>query len=261
MAQAVFTQRTSLTDCRVTRSGLLAMTTGEMKPIFSMRKLAKWHIWLGWLVGVPIAMWLATGLFMTLRPIEEVRGETLRREIAPSPLVLPGSTLASPEAGLKEMRVVMQQGRPVAILSGLDGTTRRVDFATGTALPVLDAAAARALVAERIVGGDKVERLSLFPADKAPADFRRPLAVWQVRLADGTNVYVGRETGEIEAVRTRWWRAYDFAWGLHIMDLSEREDTSHPVLIFFAALSLTGALIGCVLMFRRRRSRPIRPLR
>jgi len=223
--------------------------------MISMRSLAKWHIWLGWLVGVPIAMWLATGLFMTLRPIEAVRGETLRREVASSPLVIPGSTLASPEAGLKEMRVVMQQGRPVAILTGLDGSVRRVDFATGTALPALDAAAARALVAARIAGGDQVERVTLFPADKAPADFRKPLAAWQVRLADGTNVYVGRETGEIEAVRTRWWRAYDFAWGLHIMDLREREDTSHPVLIVFAALSLTGALIGCVLMFRRRKAR------
>ncbi len=221
----------------------------------TMRSLAKWHIWLGWLVGVPIAMWLATGLFMTLRPIEQVRGETLRREVAPAPLVLPGSNLASPEAQLKDMRVVMQQGRPVAILTGLDGNVRRVDFATGAALPPLDANAARALVAARIVGGDKAERITLFPADKAPADFRRPLAVWQAQLADGTNVYVGRETGEIEAVRTRWWRAFDLAWGLHIMDLSEREDTSHPVLILFAALSLTGALIGCVLMFRRRKAR------
>ena len=224
----------------------------------TMRKLAKWHIWLGWLVGVPIAMWLATGLFMTLRPIEQVRGDQLRRGVKTPALVLPGSTLASPDAALKEMRVVMQQGRPVAILTGLDGTTRRVEFASGAALPPLEAAAARALVAERIIGGDAAERLTLFPADKTPADFGQPLAVWQVRLADGTNIYLGRETGEIEAVRTRWWRAFDFAWGLHIMDLSGREDTSHPVLILFGALSLTGALIGCVLMFRRRRARPVR---
>ncbi len=222
----------------------------------TMRSLAKWHIWLGWVVGVPIAMWLATGLFMTLRPIEEVRGETLRREVQAQALVLPGSTLAGPEAQLKEMRVVMQQGRPVAILTGLDGGLRRVDFATGAVIPPLEAAAARALVAARIAGGDKAERITLFPADKAPPDFRRLMAVWQVALAGGTNVYVGRDTGEIEAVRTRWWRAFDFAWGLHIMDLSEREDTSHPVLILFAALSLTGALIGCVLMFRRRKARP-----
>jgi hypothetical protein len=225
--------------------------------LISMRSLAKWHIWLGWLVGVPITVWLATGLVMVARPIEEVRGNHLRRETPASPLVLPGSSLAAPEAELKEMRVTMQDGRAVAILTGLDGTTRRVDFASGTALPPLDAAAARALVAARIVGGDQVERVRLFPANRTPFDFRRPVAVWQVALADGTNIYVGRDTGEIEAVRTRWWRAFDLAWGLHIMDLSEREDTSHPVLILFAALSLTGALIGCVLMFRRRKARPV----
>jgi len=222
-----------------------------------MRSLAKWHIWLGWLVGVPITVWLATGLVMVARPIEEVRGNHLRRETPASPLVLPGSSLAAPEADLKEMRVTMQDGRAVAILTGLDGATRRVDFASGAALPPLDAAAARALVAARIVGGDQVERVRLFPANRTPFDFRRPVAVWQVALADGTNIYVGRDTGEIEAVRTRWWRAFDLAWGLHIMDLSEREDTSHPVLILFAALSLTGALIGCVLMFRRRKARPV----
>jgi hypothetical protein len=222
----------------------------------SMLTLAKWHIWLGWLVGVPIVMWLATGLLMVARPIEQVRGEHLRRESPPAALVLHGSNLAAPEAKLAEMRVVMQGNRPVAILTGLDGSVRRVDFASGAALPSLDAAAAQALVAREITGGETVERVTLFPADRTPFDFRRPLAVWQVALADGTNVYVGRDTGAIEAVRTRWWRAFDLAWGLHIMDLSEREDTSHPVLIIFAALSLTGALIGCVLMFRRRKARP-----
>jgi hypothetical protein len=225
--------------------------------IFRMRTLVKWHIWLGWLVGVPIVIWLATGLLMVSRPIEEVRGEHLRRELPPTPLVIEGSALASSQAQLKEMRVVMQGGRAVAILTRLDGSVRRVDFVTGTALPPLDAAAARALVAARIIGGEKAESVTLFPADQTPFDFRRPLAVWRVALNDGTNVYVGRDTGEIEAVRTRWWRAFDLAWGLHIMDLSEREDTSHPVLILFAALSLTGAVIGCVLMFRRRRARPV----
>ena len=220
-----------------------------------MRTLAKWHIWLGWLVGVPIAMWLATGLLMVSRPIEEVRGDHLRRAVPAQPLAIPGSALAAPDANLAEMRVTMQQGRAVAILTGLDGSIRRVDFASGAALPPLDAAAARALVASRIVGGDKVARVTLFPAEATSFDFRRPMAAWQVALEDGTNVYVGRDSGEIEAVRTRWWRAFDFAWGLHIMDISEREDTSHPVLILFAALSLTGALIGCVLMFRRRKAR------
>jgi hypothetical protein len=220
-----------------------------------MRNLAKWHIWLGWLVGVPIAMWLATGLFMVSRPIEEVRGEHLKREQPAKALVIPGSMLAADDTNLAEMRVTMQDGRAVAILTGLNGSVRRVDFASGKALPPLNAAAARALVADRITGGDTVRSVTLFSAESAPFDFRRPVAAWQVALEDGTNVYVGRDTGQIEAVRTRWWRWFDFAWGLHIMDLSEREDTSHPILIIFAALSLSGALIGCVLMFRRRRAR------
>lgn len=224
--------------------------------LIPMRTLAKWHIWLGWLVGVPIVMWLATGLLMVAFPIEQVRGNHLRAKAEPVPLVLPGSILAAPDSGLKDMHVTMQEGRPVAILTTLTGETRRVDFVTGASIAPLDAAAARALVAQRIIGGDTAERVTLFPSDRTPFDFRQPLAVWQVALADGTNVYVGRDTGEIEAVRTRWWRAFDFAWGLHIMDLSGREDTSHPVLIIFAAISLVGALIGFVLMFRRRKARP-----
>lgn len=225
-----------------------------------MKTLAKWHIWLGWLVGVPIAGWIATGLFMTLKPLPEVRGEHLHLEAeAPAPLILEGSAIADEAAQLKEMRVTMQDGRAVAILTTLDGVTSRVDFASGEPIPALDAEEARALVAKGIAGGEAVESVRLYEAEEVPFDFRRPMPVWRVALEDGTYIYVGRDTGAIEAVRTRWWRWFDFAWGLHIMDLSEREDNSHPILIGFAALSLIGALFGCVLMFRRRKARVAAP--
>ena len=223
------------------------------KPL--MQRFAKWHIWLGWLVGVPIVMWMATGLFMAAKPITEVRGEHLRVEQEIEPLILPGSALASEEFPIREMRAVMQDGRAVAILTGMDGSVRRIDMQSGAALPALTAKDARLLVAERIKGGDKVKSVRRFEANEVPFDFRRPMPVWQVALNGGTNVYVGRETGQIEAVRTRWWRGFDFMWGLHIMDLSEREDTSHPILILFAALGLLGSLLGSILMFRRRKAR------
>ena len=220
-----------------------------------MRTLAKWHIWLGWLVGVPIVLWLATGLFMVIKPIDEVRGEHLRKDVPEQALILEGSALANEGAQLKDMRLTMQDGRAVAILTTLDGVTTRVDYETGEPIPALDAAAARALVEKRIEGAGEVEKVTFFPAERVPFDFRRATPVWQVALEGGTNIYVGRDSGEIEAVRTRWWRWFDFAWGLHIMDISEREDTSHPILILFAALGLIGAVIGCVLMFRRRKAR------
>lgn len=220
-----------------------------------MQHFARWHIWLGWVVGIPILMWMVTGLFMVARPIEEVRGTHLRKELAEEPLVLPGSQLASTDMELKEMRAVMQDGRPVAILTAMDGAVMRVDMESGVPLPAIDAATARRITEQRIEGGEKVKSVRLFAADAVPFDFRREMPVWQVTLDGGVNVYVGRDTGEIEAVRTRWWRAFDFMWGLHILDPQTREDTSHPLLIVLAALGTIGAFLGCVLIFRRRKAR------
>lgn len=219
-----------------------------------MQRFARWHIWLGWLVGVPILMWLVTGLFMVAKPIEEVRGNHLRVEAKEQALSLPGG--AAPTTGpIREMRAYMQRGRAISRIEMMDGSVRRYDLATGQQIAPLDALGARDIVETEIRGGDRVASVTLFEADKVPTDFRQPMPVWQVVLEDGAHVYIGRDTGEIEAVRTRWWRAFDFMWGLHIMDLQTREDTSHPVLILFAFLGTVGALIGCVLMFRRRKAR------
>ena len=46
----------------------------------TFHRLARWHIWLGWLVGVPLLLWTLSGLVMVARPIEEVRGTSLRLE-------------------------------------------------------------------------------------------------------------------------------------------------------------------------------------
>ena len=119
-----------------------------------MQRLAKWHIWLGWVVGIPILMWMVTGLFMASKPIEEVRGNHLRHEVATQPLVLPGSEIATPDGNLKEMRAIMQDGRAVAILTTMDSLVYRVDMESGEIIPAVDAERARAIVAERIVGGD-----------------------------------------------------------------------------------------------------------
>jgi hypothetical protein len=156
---------------------------------------------------------------------------------------------------IKEAKLTMQGDMPVWFVNYEDGTMGRIDARSGTMLPGIDEAAAKAIVAKRIAGGDKVESATLFSAKDAPFDFRRPMPAWQIALEDGTHVYVGEQTGNIEAVRTQYWRLFDFMWGLHIMDLQTREDTSHPILILFAALGVIGSVLGCILMFRRRKAR------
>lgn len=222
-----------------------------------MQRFAQWHIWLGWLVGIPILMWTVTGLVMVSRPIEEVRGNHLLKEAAPSPL--PADTniavdLADAPKPVLSVATELHRGAPVTRLTYLDGSSERF-AADGSAVPPVSESDARTIVAEQVQGGDEVVSAASFDADAVPLDFRRPMSVWRVVLADGTHVYVGTESGAIEAVRTRWWRVFDFMWGLHIMDVDTREDTSHPVLIVFTALSVIGALLGCALLFRRRRAR------
>ena len=77
-----------------------------------------------------------------------------------------------------------------------------------------------------------------------------------VTFADGARVYLDADTGAVLALRTDQWRLFDWMWGLHIMDLNGREDTSHPVLIASAALALLATLLGLVLLpFAARRRR------
>lgn len=225
-----------------------------------MMKLSRWHVWLGWLVGVPLVMWTLTGLVMVARPIEEVRGNHLRIETPAESLPLRGFAPVSPALGGDAERPVelvtrMQAGQPVTLAVYEDGRSARHSARTGELLPPLDEAAAREVIRRGIVRDRQVVAMRHFRPDEVPLDFRRPEPVWRATLDDGTHVYVGSASGKIDAVRTRWWRLFDLMWGLHIMDLQEREDTSHPILILFAALALLASLMGSVLLFRRRKAR------
>ena len=55
-------------------------------------RLRRWHVWLGWLVGLPMLFWTVSGLVMVAKPIEEVRGEHLIA--APKPINLSGPLVA-----------------------------------------------------------------------------------------------------------------------------------------------------------------------
>lgn len=213
------------------------------------RILVRLHVWLAWAAGVPILFWTASGLWMVARPIEEVRGTALRARAVP--LALPA--MLTPPSGAQTLALEMQGGRPVWLLTRPDGSAARADAATGRVLPGVAAAEARAIAAAARLRPPAVTGATFTPARAPPLDLRRPRPVWGVRFADGVRVYVDAGTGAVLALRTDQWRAFDWMWGLHIMDLSGREDTSHPVLIGFAALAVLTTLAGLILLPLRRR--------
>jgi hypothetical protein len=219
-------------------------------------RLRRWHVWLGWLVGLPMLFWTVSGLVMVAKPIEEVRGEHLIAE--PQPIALAGRLIAPQIEGRAVLALTLEPRAdgPRWEIHFADGEKRIADPATGRLLPRLGPPeAARELMA-RYQGVAKVAGVSRVEADSPPLELRRAMNGWRVKMTDGTHFYIDGGSGEIIARRTSWWRVYDLMWGLHIMDLQGREDTNNPWIVSFAALTLAMVLLALTLlpMTIRRRS-------
>ena len=218
-----------------------------------MRRFARWHIWLGWAAAIPLLVWVISGLFMTLRPIEEVRGDELKRAAPP----FAAEAMIAPQLTGPATRVILvsELGQPVWAVTGVDKVLRRFDARSGAPLGPVAVIEARQLAEAAFAGPAALTEIRQFSADQAPLDLRKPRPSWQASFADGTHIYIDADTGEVLALRTRFWRAYDFMWGLHIMDPRTREDTSNVFLWVFGAVALVSCVIGTTLLFRRRKAR------
>ena len=132
------------------------------------------------------------------------------------------------------MRMLLD--RPVALVSRREGRPALYDLATGRLISPMPLNAA-ARIAEADHAGDlraaRVEQV----AENSP-EYRGALPAWRVDFEDGAgrSLYVAADTGAVTARRSTLWRAYDFLWGLHIMDWRGHEDFNTPLLIVATAL-------------------------
>jgi uncharacterized iron-regulated membrane protein len=224
-------------------------------PLSLLRRvsLARWHIWLGWLVAVPLLLWTISGLFMVSFPIEQVRGEHLRAE--PRTLSVSSPIVAPPlEPGVSHVELLVRVDGPRWVIHGTNERITVRDATSGRLSPPVDSVLAGRIADAVLKDRHRVISVRRIAADANPIDLRRDRPAWQVTYVGGLRVYVDADTGEVLAVRTQLWRAFDVMWGLHIMDLEGREDTHHPILVGSAALGFVAVLIGTILLFRRRRS-------
>ena len=211
-------------------------------------RLRRWHVWLGWLIAIPMLFWTVSGLVMVAKPIEEVRGEDL---IAAPPPVNLSQPLVAPRIEGRAVRSLKLEPRAEGLrwqVEFMDGEKRLADPATGALLPRLGPAEATRELMARYADKAKVVETSRIEADAPPLELRRAMNGWRVATDDGAHFYVDGGSGEIIARRTRWWRFYDFMWGLHIMDLQGREETNNPWVVTFAALALGMVLLALTLL-------------
>ena len=200
--------------------------------------------------------WTLSGVVMVWKPIDEVRGSKLLAEPAPIALSVPPAV--PPNLGaITSLSLEPRADGPRWVIKS-PSSTRLADPATGTLLPALDAVDAAREVTSRYRGHATIVSVTRTDAAHAPLDLRRNIASWQVTMSDDTHFYVDTGSGAIVATRTRFWRFYDWMWGLHIMDLQGRENAHNPWIVGFGILTLVTTVLALALLpltGRRRRNR------
>lgn len=216
------------------------------------------HKWIALVVGIQLLAWSASGLFMTVVPISQVRGEhNIRKpetvDLRAAALVPIANALERAPAGAVarvELRAVA--GRPVYEIA-VDGSSPvLLDARSGALLSPVAESHAIEIARADFSGVGRVTKATLI-TEKPPIEFRGDLPVWQISFddPDGTNLYVSAATGKVMARRSSTWRIYDFLWSLHIMDYSERDNFNNPLVIAAAAIAFVLAVSGVVMLYLR----------
>ena len=210
------------------------------------RRVARLHYWLGWALGVFALSWFATGFFMSLKPIDEVRGQHIAAE---PPFALTADRYSAPAIdNARSVTLIDALGTPAWVIER-DGGREVVDARTGAPLSARSEAAIRAKARDVLKVDTRIVGLSRL--NRAPWDYSGPLPVWQVTLEDpaGTRLYIDAVTGQLARVRTTRWRGFDVAWRIHILD-PKGERISSWWLSLASGLAALFALTGLVLLWR-----------
>lgn len=203
------------------------------------------------MLGLQLIAWFASGLVMAILPIEEVRGQHLKKAL---PIADWRHVVLSPQQVLQSfphyqsLQLGQRGNEPVYLLATAQASYT-ISARTGDILAPLTAEEISELAAIQYQGGSALQTPELL--QHIPNEIRGltpPL--WRVGVADPshTTLYLDATTGQIQRVRTDTWRLYDFFWMLHIMDYQHRENFNHWLLIVSAASALLFSLSGMVLL-------------
>lgn len=221
-----------------------------MKPVFWARRA---HKWIGLIVGVQALLWMISGVYMTVVPLQIIHGDHLMHghseSLAAATPRIAQSALMSRYPGITSLKLKRLLDREVyEIRQGRQASL--IDAASGERITPLERATVAEL-ARKAYQGDAavtgVEWITQAPQEVA----KRPVPMWAVRFADSgaTTFYFSPDTGDLLARRHSLWRWFDFLWMFHIMDYQERSDVNNTLLRIAASIGLLFALSGAWLVF------------
>lgn len=218
------------------------------------------HKWIGLIIGVQALLWMISGLYMVVVPLDVIHGDHLAH-VTTAPLKAAATRvdereLAAQFPGITAIKLKNMLGKEVyEIRQGKEAAL--VDAASGKKISPLDRDTIAALAGESHVGEGEIRGIEW--VTRAPSEVgSRPVPLWAVHYeeAGDTTLYFSPHTGDLVARRHNLWRWFDFLWMFHIMDYETRDDVNNTLLRVASITALAFALSGAWLLlysFTRRK--------
>ena len=197
---------------------------------FSIRKI---HRYLSIFIAIQLLLWTVSGIYFAFNKIEMIRGEQYR---------LPLET---------EYRIFKRLGQEI-IETNDNGVKTYSTHPQNFPVDMLSAEEAISIAKEKT--SLNPVNASLIKKVERGVEYRgRRLPIYKVSTDtdDGINIYVDSMTGDIVAIRSDSWRAWDLLWALHIMDYQDRDNINNLLLKIFSVLALISSITGIILFFKK----------
>ena len=197
---------------------------------FTIRKI---HRYLSIFIAIQLLLWTVSGIYFAFNKIEMVRGEQYR---------LPLET---------EYRIFKRLGQDI-IEANDNGVKTYSTHPQNFPVDILSAEEAITIAKEKT--SLNPVSVSLIEKVERGVEYRgRRLPIYKVSTDtdDGINIYVDSMTGDIAAIRSYSWRAWDLLWALHIMDYQDRDNSNNLLLKIFSVLALISSITGIILFFKK----------
>ena len=198
---------------------------------FTIRKI---HRYLSIFIAIQLLLWTVSGIYFAFNKIEMVRGEQYR---------LPLET---------EYRIFKRLGQEI-IETNDNGaktySTHPQNFPVDMLSPEEAITIAKEKTSLNPVNASLIEKV------ERGVEYRgRRLPIYKVYTDtdDGINIYIDSITGDIAAIRSDSWRAWDLLWALHIMDYQDRDNINNILLKIFSVLALISYISGILLFLLKK---------
>lgn len=245
------------------------------------RSIRKYHRYLGLIIGIQFLFWTLGGLYFSWTNIEEIRGNTLKKEntyfsnaiqisnIKPQLDSLRASGKLDSIKSIKLTKILNNQAILLTYFSSADQITQEnrllIDLSTNTAIVEVNPELAGKIAQNSMKNPAEIKTIQFLSKDKINShhEFRSgvlPAYAVQMNTKNNLVIYIDGKSGEVLKYRTQQWRIFDFLWMMHTMDYAGRDNLNNWLLRVFSVLGLLTILSGFILYintsrwFRKKRT-------